>query len=677
MNVDNPEIFAEAQDEILTEAYGTSGHAYPMIAFGTCKKKAAFKLYARSQNLDFGIANEISRQIDRYEEEYKLAEDDEKDEINIYDYVDEKYHGYIKASQKYCGIIMDKKKAPCGYLLYSGDIRSEIGLIKCKSESAKKEYITAVIDGAVAEKYKFLKNDLLKVDVVMLIDKIYKRIGIKQHTVNELDKIVKDNPRIWDIYAKGYTIGVNQVEKASTAKKVMRYKPTNVSELCAFIAAIRPGFKSMYPKFESREHFEYGIKVFDELIQTPQFKESFMLYQEMQMNTLHFAGFPMDECYGIIKAIAKKHPEKVKPLKQKFIDGFKKRIISEEGISEEEAFEKSNQIWQIISDSCRYSFNASHSLCMAYDSLYCAYLKAYYPYEFYEVLLEEYSQKGKKDKVALLKGEMFRAFGIKEGEYKYGLDNRKFIADKEIHCITPSLLSIKNLSQSSADGIYEFSRQKVYDNFYDMIKDLAAAKILNTAQLKILIEIDYFKDFGSILKIQEFMTGFNLLYGKSQFSKTKIPAEYLDIIRSHSNETLKQYNKFDYDSALKELWSNIPDRKTPISVKLKYEQEHLGHIQTTYPKLSHDYVFVSEYECKFKNPKITVYHLDDNTKEILKIKKDVFDKSPISEGNIIRIVQTKDEGRWINQGTDENGKINWVQDNDNKETILKKWSIVR
>ena len=54
---------------------------------------------------------------------------------------------------------------------------------------------------------------------------------------------------------------------------------------------------------------------------------------------------------------------------------------------------------------------------MALDSLYNAYLKAHYPYEFYEVLLQTYSDKGKKDKVAELKQEMSRAFGIIEGEY--------------------------------------------------------------------------------------------------------------------------------------------------------------------------------------------------------------------------------------------------------------------
>ena len=89
---------------------------------------------------------------------------------------------------------------------------------------------------------------------------------------------------------KGYTIGLNQVEQSGTKHRVMQYAPKNISELCAFIAAIRPGFKSMYKVFANREQFEYGIPVFDKLIQTPEMQASFVLYQEMAMTALNFAG---------------------------------------------------------------------------------------------------------------------------------------------------------------------------------------------------------------------------------------------------------------------------------------------------------------------------------------------------------------------------------------------------
>lgn len=666
LNWGTPDIAAEAQEEILGK-----DHAYPMIAFGTCKKKSAFKLYARSQNMDFDLANTISGQIEKYDDALKYADDDEKDEIDIYDYVDEEYHSYIDASKKYQGIIMDKKKAPCAYLLYDGSIREEIGLIKCKSETTKKEYMTAVIDGAIAENYKFLKNDILKVDVVLLIDLIYKRIGLKHHTVNELMELVKNDQAVWDIYANGYTMGVNQVEKSSTTRKSMKYKPRNVSELSAFIAAIRPAFKSMYSKLENREEFSYGIPAFDKILQTEELPQSFILYQEQTMNTLNYAGFPIDECYGIIKAIAKKHPEKVKPLKERFIAGFKDKIMKDEGISAEKAEEDSARVWQIISDSCGYGFNSAHAYCMALDSLYNAYLKAHYPYEFYEVLLQTYSDKGKKDKVAELKQEMGKAFGIREGEYKFGLDNRKFIADPENKTIYPSLLSIKGLSQGCANDLYTLGKHK-YNNFYELWKDMKKKKNLNSGKVNTLIEIGYFDDFGTIGKIKRFIDILDQLYDRSQFSKSNTPIEFLQIIRKYSEETDKQYRKFDYDAALTDIWNNLDDTDISFNDRLKYELQNIGYIKTLVPEMSPDYAFVQEFECKYKNPKLTLYRLCDGSTEVVKVRRKKYDEAPINVGDIIKIIECSSEGRW---SKDSNG--DWQQDNTDKESILKKWSFVR
>lgn len=349
LNLGNPDVFAEAQKEVLGD-----DHAYPMIAFGTLKKKSAFKLYARAAKMDFELANEISAQISKYDEALKNADDDVKDDIDIFDFVDKKYEDYIVKSQKYWGVIDHKNKAPCAYLLYGGSIREEIGLIRCKSEATGRDYITTVIDGAIAENYKFLKNDLLKVDVVYMIDKMFKRINKPILSTTELSNLVENDSAVWDLYANAYTIGVNQCEGEGSKQKLKRYKPRNISELCAWIAAIRPAFKSMYSKFESREPFEYGIPAFDNILQTPQFPYSFVLYQEQTMNTLNYAGFPLDECYGIIKAIAKKHPEKVKPLKERFISGFREKILSEGDLTEPQADSMSAKVWQIINDSCGY-----------------------------------------------------------------------------------------------------------------------------------------------------------------------------------------------------------------------------------------------------------------------------------------------------------------------------------
>jgi len=126
--------------------------------------------------------------------------------------------------------------------------------------------------------------------------------------------------------------------------------------------------------------------------------------------------------------------------------------------SAKKAKELSDKVWKIIDDSSKYSFNASHSYCYAIDSLYCAWLKANYPYEFYETQLKIYTEKGNKDKVALFKFEMFKYFGIREGEYKYGLDNTEFKADKENKTIYPQISSLKFMNNSTATSLLKISK---------------------------------------------------------------------------------------------------------------------------------------------------------------------------------------------------------------------------
>ena len=337
--------FQEAQKEILGEEC-----AYPMLAYGTSQKSAAWKLYAKSQGIPFEVANEVSEQLRRYDMAVKHADEDSKDDIDIYDYIEPKFREIWEGAQDYVGIVTSWSIHPCANLVYSGNIRKEIGLVKIKDN------ICCCMDGHWAEECHFLKNDFLIVKVLSLIDKAYKEAGIPVPTVNELLRMSPPDDACWDVYAKGATVGINQVEQPGTSARVQVYKPTNISELTAFVAAIRPGFKSMYKKFESREDFSYGIPSFDKLIQTKEFPYSYMLYQEQAMAALNHAGIPMKDCYAAIKNIAKKRVDKVLALKETFISGFEKALIKD-GTDKKFAATKAEMVWQIIEDSSRYSFN--------------------------------------------------------------------------------------------------------------------------------------------------------------------------------------------------------------------------------------------------------------------------------------------------------------------------------
>jgi len=669
LNCGTPEIFVQAQDKILGE-----GHAYPMIAYGKFKIKSAFKLYAKSQSMPFEIANEITNQIEKYERDLKYADEDDKDLINVYDYVEEKHHEILKGSEKYMGIIASKSAHPCGYLLYQGNIKEDIGLIKCKSESTKKEVVTTVIDGTVAEKYKFLKNDLLKVDVVLLIDKVYKRIGIKPHTVNELLTIIKDDPKTWGIYAKGLTIGVNQVEKPSTTQKAMKYKASNISELTALIAAIRPGFKSMYHTFETRKPFNYNTPSFDKLIQTEEMPFSFVLYQEQTMATLQYAGFPMDESYGILKAISKKKAEIIIPLKERFLDGFSKKLILDENITLELALEKSEDIWKIIADSVNYSFNASHALSYAIDSAYCAYLKAHYPYEFYEVMLQSYSDKGNKDKVALFKKEMIEGFGISEGEYKFGLDNTKFLADKENKTIYPEMLSIKFLNKEMAHILLKLSKKK-YESFYELLRIIKGTKV-NSRQLDILIKLGYFRDYAEIKKIQLFNEYYDLLGESKQISKEKAILSELpiELIEKYSRSTDKTYVELDVDNILLELWDGIPNESLNIRDQIQNEIELLGYAKSINTNISPDYGIVIELNTKY-SPIPTIYRINDGSIETIKTDTRKYKANPFQQFDMIKTITKEPRNKKKYMGKNEKGK-GIYETLEEKEDILTQWTIV-
>ena len=154
LNLDNPAIFAEAQEELLGK-----GHSYPMLAYGTLKYKSAFKLYARAQDLAADEANEVSRQIDAYEKAYANADEDDKDMVVIEDFVDPKYMHYVDESAPYRGIVVSKSQAPCAYMIYNGDIRSEVGIMRVNADGGKKIVYCTVIDGYTAEEFGYVKND--------------------------------------------------------------------------------------------------------------------------------------------------------------------------------------------------------------------------------------------------------------------------------------------------------------------------------------------------------------------------------------------------------------------------------------------------------------------------------------------------------------------------------------
>lgn len=412
-------------------------------------------------------------------------------------------------------------------------------------------------------------------------------------SVTELLKWCATDDKVWDLYKRGATMCLNQVERSGTSARVAKYQPRNISELSAFIAAIRPGFKSLYKTFESRVPFSYCVKAFDNLIQTKEMPNSYVLYQEQEMQALHYAGIPMSECYTAIKNIAKKRKEKVLAYKDVFKKGFAKAIVEDEGKSEEEADELTNKLWQIIEDSASYSFNASHSYCVALDSLYEAWLKANHPLEFYEVALNLYEKKGDKDKVAALKEEAEKYFDILFPPMRYGQDNRRMQADPATNSIINSLGSIKGMSKTMGAKLYECSQEE-HRSFFDVLRWLDARSI-KSAKVEPLIKIDYFNCFGNNVELLRLLAWWDFLkQGTAKsISKEKLVPEFETMLAKHAtdkgvkDEPLKSYKITDMDGLLHDIEEYVYSlhlEELTYRVKAANQNEILGYVDMTTQK---------------------------------------------------------------------------------------------
>lgn len=640
-NVADQEPFARAQQEVLGE-----DHAYPMVAYGTAKVSAAWKLYAKSQGVPFELANTVSDQIKRYEMAVKHQDEDDDTEIDPFDYIDEQYREIFSKSKDYLGLITSWSVAPCSYLLYQGSIRREIGLVRVK------DHLCCCMDGHWAEECHFLKNDLLTVQVVNLIYQAFHRIGREPPNVNELLSWTSGDQTTWNMYDKGCTLCLNQVEREGTSARVRVYKPSNISELCAFVAAIRPGFKSMYKIFEARSPFAYGVKAFDELIQTEEMPNSFILYQEQEMAALHYAGIPMSECYTAVKNIAKKRKEKVLAYEEKFKSGLVHTMIEDEHRSQEDADTMAAQLWQIITDASSYSFNASHSYCVALDSLYEAWLKSHHPLEFYEVALNIYEKKGNKDKMNALKEEAESYFMIHFAPIRYGQDNRGIKAVTGENVITNSIASIKGFSKSLGATLYTCSQQP-HKSFMDILRWLDAHSV-KRAKVEPLIKIDYFQQFGNnaeLLRLVDIMDFFKNGTAKT-IRKEKLNSQMASFIAAHGTDKgakgaeLKSYTITDMDGLLNDLEDYIMGLhlpELPFRTRAQNQKEILGYVDlTTHLEADRRKIYVldvrplkSKFSGKTWSYAANVKSIGSGKTSRIFIKPFLFEKAQFAEGDIL------------------------------------------
>lgn len=614
LNFANVEPVIQASKDIL----GDDG-IYYMIAYKSLKESSAFRLWCKANDYNIKEYNDVAKKLDNYIE-------------------DEKWASVIEDSKIFRGVIESISPSPCSFLLSDKPISEEVGLIKVGN------VICCALDGYNCDVYKYLKNDYLTVKVYEIIDKVYKLIKKPIDNISSL--VNKCDSKVWEIYEKGLTTTINQADSNFAKQTLKRYKPKNLAELSAWVASIRPGFSSLLNNFLDRQPYSTGVKELDNILED---SFHYLMYQESIMKYLVWLNLEEKNTYDIIKKISKKKfkEEELQDLKKRLLCGWIEKVGTEKGFDE---------TWQVVMDAAHYSFNASHSLSVAIDSLYGAYLKANYPLEYFTVALSMYSDD--TERTANLISEM-PYFGIKLENIKFGKSKSDYSMDKINNIIYKGIASIKHCNTKIADELLILSKNN-YKSFIELLYDIKNKKSLNSKQLLILTGLNFFSEFGKNKYLINVIDIFNKFMSCSQIKKSNLEKLGLSeiLIKKYScKETKLLYKDIDNTGLICEMAKCLENKSMNVIEQIKFEKEYLDYITYKNTKVNDKYYIVIDFiQGKYKTkPKLKLRNIKTGEEIKSRIKEGkLFKEYPFGLYSVLKINEfVKDfkripvNGKWI------------------------------
>ena len=495
------------RDFIKRHIYEMQGvYCADIITFNTIALKGAVKDVARALGYSVDIADQINKQIDANEKEMRNQYPD------IFEYVD-----IIN------GTIVSIGSHPCGTVVSPIPLDENMGLC---SLSTNENPITMLnmkeIDGL-----NYVKLDILGLDNIEIINETCKMAGIERLTP---DNIV-DDEKVWlDIRentafifqwesdsAQAY---LKQLFSDETVNKIKKLNP-NFKYIDLFSVgngAIRPAGQSYREELAKGTFHDNGHEALNSFM-SPTL--GYCVYQEQIINFLNqFCGFTMGEGDVVRKGFAKKlgTEQFIPRIKSGFIQTMKEKY----NVTEEESERLIVSFLKVIEDASSYLFSLNHSLPYSYIGYACGYLRYYHPLEFITCALNNVMYKN-TDTVDE-KTEKIINYGINKGikfeEFKFGYSKSKYVCDKETMTIYKGMKSIKYLNEKVSDELYELSKNN-YNDPIELFIDIIERTSCNARQIKILIMLNFFSEFGEGKYLLNLFELINKRYDKKYKDKTK------------------------------------------------------------------------------------------------------------------------------------------------------------
>ena len=425
----------------VMDKYGHENCAH-IITYATMATKNSLKDVARVEKVPLSVTNALCKAIpDRLPEGMKMnlpnaikctPELREAEASN-----DPALRNTIKYAKMLEGTVRGTGIHACGFIICRDPISDWVPVSTADDPDFKDTKTNCTqYDGHVIESTGLIKMDFLGLKTLSELKEACAIIKQTRGIDIDLDHIPIDDPKTFELYQQGRTIGTFQFESNGMQKYLRELHPTVFEDLIAMNALYRPGPMDYIPSFIARKNGKEDIK-YDIPCMEKYLKDTYgiTVYQEQVMLlSRQLADFTRGESDALRKAMGKKKKDIVDAMKPKFIEGGKKNG------HDPKVLEK---IWADWEKFASYAFNKSHAACYSWVAYQTAYIKANYPAEFMAAIMSR-----RRDQITEITklmdecktmgidtlgpdvNESYQKFGVnKKGEIRFGLAAIKGMGD--------------------------------------------------------------------------------------------------------------------------------------------------------------------------------------------------------------------------------------------------------
>ena len=353
-------------------------------------------------------------------------------------------------------------------------------------EMAQKGVVATQFPMGEVEELGLLKMDFLGLSNLTIINNAMRIIKKVYKEEIDLAHLPLDDKPTYELFQRGDTTGVFQLESAGMKRYLRALKPTHFEDIIAMVALYRPGPMQFIDSFIRRKHGEEPITYLHEGMRNSlENTYGILVYQEQFMQiSKEWCGFTGGQADTLRKAVGKKKIDLMKKVKPEFVEG----AVKVGGATREMA----ETFWTQLEEFANYCFNKSHAACYGLIAYWTAYLKAHYPDAFMAALMT--SDHDDTDRLAIEMTEC-KHMGIDVLSPDVNESFIEFAVVPNEHKIRFGMSAVKGVGVGAVEEVLRAREEGAFSSVEDFAKRVSTSKF-NRKAWESLIKSGAFDDMG-------------------------------------------------------------------------------------------------------------------------------------------------------------------------------------